>query len=136
MSTAFQIPEWLFQAAPPPTPVDDHRVEALVNHFIAGKQEALFTAPDAFYRLEGGDAIQGQPAINDRLQVMRAATLDLARDDSERAALGPRLDLHIDDAADGIDRHVAEQRRVVPTSGRGAAPGADPARRRTRARQR
>jgi hypothetical protein len=112
MSTAFQIPEWLLTAPPPAPPADDHRIEGMVNHFIAGKQEALFTAPDAFYRLEGADAIQGQPAINDRLQALRAATLDLARDDSERAALGPRLDLHIDDAADGIDRHVAEQRQV------------------------
>jgi hypothetical protein len=113
MSTAFQIPEWLLTApAPPAPPADDHRIEEMVNHFIAGKQEALFTAPDAFYRLEGDDAIQGQPAIHDRLQALRAATLDLARDDSERAALGPRLDLHIDAAADGIDRHVAEQRRV------------------------
>ena len=113
MSTEFQIPEWLLSAPPPPAPpADDHRIEGMVNHFIAGKQEALFTAPDAFYRLEGDDAIQGQPAINDRLQALRTATLDLARDDSERAALGPRLDLHLDDAADGIDRHVAEQRRV------------------------
>jgi hypothetical protein len=113
MSTAFEIPEWLLPAPPPPAPpADDHRIEEMVNHFIAGKQEALFTAPDAFYRLEGVDAIDGQPAINDRLQALRAATLDLARDDSERAALGPRLDLHIDDAADGIDRHVAAQRRV------------------------
>jgi hypothetical protein len=112
MSTAFQIPEWLLQAPSPLPPVDDHRVEALVNRFIAGKQEALFTAPDAFYRLEGDDAVQGRPAIADRLQALRAATLDLARDDGERAALGPRLDLHVDDATDGIDRHVAEQRRV------------------------
>ncbi|HEY2873962.1 MAG TPA: hypothetical protein VGJ56_18700 [Reyranella sp.] len=112
MSTAFEIPEWLLTAPPPAPSADDHRIEGMVNHFIAGKQEALFTAPDAFYRLEGDDAIQGQPAINDRLQALRAATLDLARDDSERAALGPRLDLHIDDAADGIDRHVAGQRRV------------------------
>ena len=112
MSTAFQIPEWLLTAPPPAPPADDHRIEEMVNHFIAGKQEALFTAPDAFYRLEGLDAIQGQPAINDRLQALRTATLYLARDDSERAALGPRLDLHLDDAADGIDRHVAEQRRV------------------------
>src|SRR6476661_7152973 len=106
MSTAFEIPEWLLTAPPPAPPADDHRIEEMVNHFIAGKQEALFTAPDAFYRLEGTDAIQAQPAINDRLQALRAATLDLARDDSERAALSPRLDLHIDDAADGIDRHV------------------------------
>jgi hypothetical protein len=113
MSTAFEIPEWLLQAPPPPTPpVDDHRVEALVNRFIAGKQQALFTAPDAFYRLRGADAVQGRWAIDERLQALRAATLDLARDDGERAALGPRLDLHIDDAADGIDRHVAEQHRV------------------------
>ena len=27
-------------------PVDDHRVEGLVNGFIAGKQDALFDAPD------------------------------------------------------------------------------------------
>jgi hypothetical protein len=113
MSTAFEFPEWLVQAPPPTTPsVDDHRVEALVNRFIAGKQDALFTAPDAFYRREGADAVEGRPAIADRLQALRAATLDLARDDGERAALAPRLDLHIDDAMDGIDRHVAEQRRV------------------------
>ena len=103
MSTAFEIPEWLFQASPPPPqPVDDHRVEALVNRFIADKQEALFTAPDAYYRLQGADALDGRSAIDDRLQALRAATLDLARDDGERAALEPRLDLHIDDAADGI----------------------------------
>jgi hypothetical protein len=113
MSTVFQFPEWLLQASLPSTPpVDDHRVEALVNHFIAGKQEALFTAPDAFYRLRGHDAVQGRPAIDDWLQALRAATLDLARDDGERAALGVRLDLHIDDATNGIDRHVAKQRRV------------------------
>jgi hypothetical protein len=113
MSTVFQFPEWLLQAPSPTTaPADDHRVEALVNRFIAGKQEALFTAPDAFYRLGGAEAVQGRQAIADRLQALRAATLDLARDDGERAALGPRLDLHIGDATDGIDRHVAEQHRV------------------------
>ncbi len=112
MSTAFEIPEWLLPPPTPPTPVDDHRVEALVNRFIAGKQEALFTAPDAYYRLQGADALDGRPAIDGRLQALRAATLDLARDDGERSALEPRLDLHIDDAADGIDRHVAEQQQV------------------------
>lgn len=39
--------------------------------------------------------------------------LEQARDDDERAALGPRLDLHIDDARDGIDRHVTKQRDAV-----------------------
>src|SRR3954471_9377470 len=113
MSARFEFPEWLGeQAAPPLPPVDDHRVEGLVNRFIAGKQEALFVAPDAFYRQQGGDAIDGAPAIAERLQDLRTATLDQARDDGERAALGPRLDLHIDDAMDGIGRHVAAPQTV------------------------
>ena len=99
-------------APPPPLPVDDHRVESLVNNFIAGKQDALFDAPDAYYRQQGADALDGAPAIAERLQDLRSATLDLARDDGERAALAPRLDLHIDDAMDGIGRHVAAQRLV------------------------
>jgi hypothetical protein len=114
MSTAFQFPEWFPTAEPSPPlpPVDDHRIEALVNRFIAGKQEALFTAPDAFYRLSGADAVDGAPAAMQRLKHLKATTLERARDDGERAALGPRLDLHMDDANDGIDRHVAEQRRM------------------------
>ena len=113
MSTVFQLPEWFAAAEPPPSPpVDDHRVEALVNRFIAGKQEALFTAPDAFYRLSGGDALDEAPATVQRLNDLKTSVLAQARDYGERAALGPRLDLHIDDANDGIDRHVAKQRLV------------------------
>ncbi len=93
-------------------PVDDHRVEGLVNGFIAGKQDALFNAPDAYYRTEGADAVDGAPAITQRLQDLRKATLDQARDDGERAALAPRLDAHLDDAMDGIGRHVAAQQTV------------------------
>jgi hypothetical protein len=60
MSVKFEIPEWLGeQPAAPLPPVDDHRVEGLVNRFITAKQESLFTAPDAFYRREGGDAVAG-----------------------------------------------------------------------------
>ena len=114
MAVPFEIPEWLVDqsAPPPPPPVDDHRVEGLVNGFIAGKQDALFDAPDAYYRTEGADALDGAPAIAQRLQDLRSATLTLARDDGERAALAPRLDAHIDDAMDGIGRHVAAQRLV------------------------
>jgi hypothetical protein len=113
MRTALQIPEWFPVAeAPLPSPVDDYRIEAMVNGFIVGKQEALFTAPDAFYRLQAADAVQGRPAIAQRLMDLQTATLDQARDDAERAAPARCLDLHLDDAMDGIDRHVAGLRRV------------------------
>jgi hypothetical protein len=69
MSTPFEIPSWLV-AKPPSPPVDDHRVEGLVNGFIAGKQDALFDAPDACYRTEGGD---GAPAIAQRLPDLEKA---------------------------------------------------------------
>src|SRR5579883_3074784 len=122
MSTSFEIPSWLLRESPspPPPPVDDHRVEDLVNNFIAGKQDALFNAPDAYYRTTGADAVDGAPAITQRLQDLRAATLDLARDDGERGALAPRLDAHMDDAMDGIGRYVAaqqavRQRRIIAT---------------------
>jgi hypothetical protein len=115
MSTPFEIPASLLpepSSSPPPPPVDDHRVEDLVNGFIAGKQDALFEAPDAYYRQQGADAVDGAPAIAQRLQDLRAATLDRARDDGERAALEPRLDAHLDDAMDGIGRHVEAQQTV------------------------
>ena len=93
MSTEFIFPDWLpREPTPPSPPADDHRVEGLVNRFIAAKQATLFEAPDAFYRLEGGDAVEGEPAIRQRLQDLRTAALELARDQGERDALGPRLD--------------------------------------------
>ena len=57
MSTRFEIPEWLGEQPAVPLPsVDDHRVEGLVNDFIAGKQQAMSTSPDAYYRQQGRDA--------------------------------------------------------------------------------
>jgi hypothetical protein len=113
MSAEFDIPaDWRGGTEPPPPPVDDLRVEGLVNRFIDGKQAALFTTPDAFYRQQGADALAGAPAIAERLETLRTSILDRARTDGERAALGARLDLHVDDARDGIDRHLAAQRRV------------------------
>jgi hypothetical protein len=118
MSVPFEIPDWLVdntsptQAPPDTADVDPHRVEDLVNRFISGKQDALFTAPDAYYRTTGADAVDGAPAILDRLNDLRTATLDAAGDGT-RFVLGPRLDAHLDDAGDGIDRHVAAQRDVL-----------------------
>jgi hypothetical protein len=63
MSIPFEIPEWLVaQSDPPPPPVDDHRVEGLVNGFIAGKQDALFDAPDAYG--EGNNRTSEQAVLN------------------------------------------------------------------------
>lgn len=62
--------------------------------------------PDAYYRTTGGDAVDGAPAILDRLTGLKQATLDAANDDATRSVLAPRLDAHLDDASDGIDRHV------------------------------
>ena len=112
MAVPFEIPDgWSHDRPAASPPVDDHRVEGLVNGFIAGKQDALFDAPDAYYRQQGADALDGAPAIAQRLQDLRSATLDQARDDGERAALAPRLDAHLDDAMDGIGRHLEAQRR-------------------------
>ncbi|HEY2872493.1 MAG TPA: hypothetical protein VGJ56_11270, partial [Reyranella sp.] len=116
MSVPFEIPDWLMPAAsgPPDTSdVDPHRVEDLVNHFIAGKQDALFTAPDAYYHTTGGDAVDGAPGILDRLNGLKQATLDAAGDDSTRSVLAPRLDAHLDDAGNGISRHVTAQRDLL-----------------------
>ena len=116
MSVPFEIPDWLMPAAsgpPDASDVDPHLVEDLVNRFIAGKQDALFTAPDAYYHTTGGDAVDGAPGILDRLNDLKQTTLDAAGDDSTRSVLAPRLDAHLDDAGDGISRHVTAQRDLL-----------------------
>jgi hypothetical protein len=97
-------------AAPDTAAVDPHRVEALVNRFIAGKHDALFLAPDAYYRTTGAAAVDGLSAIRGRLEGLRDTTLAMAGDDRLRRALGPRLDLQLADANDGLLRHARAQR--------------------------
>jgi len=135
MSVPFEIPEWLMPPAPPPpdtSTVDPHRIEGLVNRFIAAKQDALFTGPDAYYRSEGRDAIMLLPFIKDRLTGLKDEQFAEALPDypqtragvtpesliqplteGERAVLGERLDAHIAEALDGINRHAAKQRDVL-----------------------
>ncbi len=53
MSAPFEISDRLMpkdDAPPDISAVDPHCVEDLVNRFIAAKQDALFLAPDAYYR--------------------------------------------------------------------------------------
>jgi hypothetical protein len=135
MSVPFEIPDWLIPTDDPPTPdtssIDPHRVEDLVNRFIAAKQDALFLAPDAYYRTTGGYAVHQLPCITNRLIDLKneqlaeplpyypqssaglvPESLIQPLTDSDRAALGERLDAHIADAMDGINRHVTAQRAV------------------------
>nr|WP_296379401.1 portal protein [Reyranella sp.] len=135
MSAEFVIPHWMAPAEPPPRPdvtdVDPYRVEELVNRFIAAKQDALFTGRDAYFRYKGSDAVQLLPHITNRLIDLKNEQLarplpyypqpsgqhdpeSLIRllTDGEHAALGERLDAHIADAMDGINRHIAVQREV------------------------
>src|SRR5580658_8635614 len=116
MSIQFQMPDPAdavpTDTSPDTSAVDPHQVESLVNGFIANKQAALFDSSDAYYRTSGADAVNGAPTVVNQLNTLRQATLNSAGDDATRAALEPRLDAHLDDALDGIARHVETQRDV------------------------
>ena len=66
MSVPFEIPDWVIDTSPPQPPdtsgVDPHNVEDLVNRFIAGKQDVLFTGPDAYYRTRAATPSMARPA--------------------------------------------------------------------------
>jgi len=116
----FVWPNWLPTAPdPPPPPVDADRIEGLTNRFIAASQDALHSAPDAFFSKAGADAVEAAPAVAAQLSGLRDATLDLARDEPERQALADRLERYHSVALDDIDRHVAGQRQglVRPLGG-------------------
>src|SRR5438045_2443973 len=88
-------PEWA-NAPPPQLPdVDPDRIEGLQNGFLAATHEALHTAPDAFYRTTGREAVEAVPVVRERLSQLRDATLESAKDEGERAALAPRLDAQL-----------------------------------------
>jgi hypothetical protein len=125
MSARFVIPDWMVPDDPPPTQPDlsevdqPHRVEALVNRFIGAKQDALFTAPDAYYRTIGVDAVDGAPAVLGRLKTLRDAMLEQAGNDNMRAALGPRLELHI--ATPPTASTAMPRRNAKPSTGESSA---------------
>ena len=98
---------------PQPTPedaaADDARVNDLKNQFIDTKQQVLFTAPQAFLRQQGSDAISGAEATQQTLANLRQQTLDQTVNNDQRTRLGEMLDWHLADAQQQIHRHVAEQ---------------------------
>jgi len=86
------------RAEPPPQPTpeeaeaDDARVNDLKNQFIDIKQQVLYTAPQAFLRSQGSDAITGAEATQQTLADLRQQTLDQTVNDLQRTRLGEMLD--------------------------------------------
>src|SRR5476651_2509937 len=109
--------------APPPPPIDpmvareekianDTRVESELNRFIAAKQDALFTAPDAYYRKQGVDAVDGAPQAIHRLHEIKDTLLDGLANDYQGKRLSGVLDAQMAVARDGISRHVTEESKA------------------------
>jgi hypothetical protein len=109
--------------APPPPPIDplvareekisnDTRVESELNRFIVAKQDALFAAPDAYYRKQGRDAVDSAPQAIQRLHEMKDALLDGLANDYQRKRLGAALDAQMTLAGGDIGRHATEQGKV------------------------
>ena len=88
---------------------DDTRVEQALNRFIAGKQAALFEAPDAFYRRQGEDAIHAAPVAMQKLDDLRRGLLDTLGNDAQRERLRDALDAQAQLARAGMARHVDKQ---------------------------
>jgi hypothetical protein len=93
MPAEFVFPEWMMPKDEPTraVPADPHRVAHMVNRFIAAKQDALYEAPDAFYRRKGGDALANELAVAARLTDLRDAALRQASDE-DRPALAAQLE--------------------------------------------
>jgi hypothetical protein len=120
MGKTFYIPEGtVFSEPPPPAPApqptpeeaeaNDARVRDLNNQFIDYKQQVLFTAPQAFLRQQGSDAIARAGEADEILDSLRQQTLDQTSNVHQRTRLDEMLDWHVADAKGLIGRHVAQQ---------------------------
>lgn len=115
----FAFPDWAFDnlppplSTPPPSPeeveANDARVNDLNNQFIDARQQVLFTAPQAFLRLQGADAITRAADAGEVFDTLREQTLDQTANVHQRNRLAPMLDWHLVDANDEINRYVARQ---------------------------
>jgi hypothetical protein len=117
------LPDSMFAPAAAPTPpppidpmvareqviADNTRAEEALNDFIAAKHDALFEAPDAFYRKQGVDAIDAAPETARNLEELRGTLLDSLANDNQRRRLGGALDAQMQITREDMARHVAEQ---------------------------
>ncbi len=95
---------------------NDTRVQDFNNQFITRVQQTLRTGPDAYYKLEGADAIKGAEAVTDKLATFKDQLLQQAPNDYQRQKLGPILDAHFASAKHEIARHVARQQQAYERS--------------------
>ena len=119
MASKFAFPDWAFDdlrpavPVPPPSPeeaeANDARVNDLKNQFIDYKQQVLYTAPQAFLRQQGSDAITRAGEADEILDTLRQQTLDQTANVHQRTRLDGMLDWHLTDAKEQIHRHVVEQ---------------------------
>jgi hypothetical protein len=91
---------------------NDTRVESELNRFIAAKQDALFAAPDAYFRRQGRDAVDGAPQAIQDLHDTKDNLLDGLANDYQRKRLTAALDAQMTLARDDIGRHAAEQSKA------------------------
>ncbi|MBS0546200.1 MAG: hypothetical protein JSR24_00545, partial [Proteobacteria bacterium] len=97
-------------APPPPDPLvareekiaNDTRVESEINRFMAARQDALFHAPDAFYRTERDDAIHAAPETTKKLDDLRQDLIDRAANDYQRGRLTSALGAQMELTRDGM----------------------------------
>lgn len=88
---------------------NDTRVQDLNNQYVSAQQKILFTAPDAFYRTQGADAINAAEPTTKALQDLKSSFLAQAGNGYQKDKLTSALDYHIDDATNAMSRHVAGQ---------------------------
>jgi len=95
---------------------NEKRVQDLNNQFINAQQAALYTSPDAFYRLKGADAINGAEKATDRLIELKKQTIDAAANPYQRQRLSGIIDSHVNGATAGISRHVVSEQATYDKS--------------------
>jgi hypothetical protein len=88
---------------------DSTRAEEVLNRFMAPRQQALFEAPDAFYRSAGVEAIHAAPAVMQDLDRLRSELLDGLANDGQRRRLADALDGQMQITRESVARHLAEQ---------------------------
>lgn len=88
---------------------NEARVQDLANGFMSGTQFTLYTDKDAFYRKRGQEAINGAQSATDRLIELKKDALGLAANEYQKQRLSKIIDAQLNDATNGISRHVAQQ---------------------------